>query len=103
MGRAVDVIVSGGTKINPAEIEDAATRFVGITQCVCVGVADEFLGNVAKLYYLATKPINLKEFKAHLAERIEFACLPKVFEQVETIKTTPSGKLDRKWYKNNGK
>lgn len=100
LGRVDDVIVSGGTKINPFEIETVAKEFDGISQCVCVGVKDHFLGQVAKLYYLPTKEINLKDFKGFLAQKIEKACLPKVYEQIDQIRTTPTGKLDRKWYKN---
>ncbi|MBO5772783.1 MAG: acyl--CoA ligase [Clostridia bacterium] len=100
LGRADDVIISGGTKINPLEIEAVAKDFDGISQTICVGVKDEFLGQVAKLYYLSTRPFDLKELKCFLAQRIEKACLPKVYEQIDQIRTTPTGKLDRKWYKN---
>lgn len=50
VGRAGDVINTGGNKVSPEEVEDAAMAYGGIRECACSGAPDAFLGQVPQLY-----------------------------------------------------
>jgi long-chain acyl-CoA synthetase len=50
LGRRDDVIVTGGYKVAPYEIEEVALRYDGVSECACIGVDDKVLGHAIKLF-----------------------------------------------------
>lgn len=50
LGRAGDVISVGGKKVSPLEVETAAAKIEGISDCGCVGAPDEMRGEVPVLF-----------------------------------------------------
>ena len=50
LGRKDDVIVCGGNKIAPAEIEGAAMRIPGVRECACVPRKDSVMGQMPALF-----------------------------------------------------
>lgn len=53
-----------------------------------------------KLIYVAKTGVNIskKDLARYIASRTEAYKVPHVFEQVDSIKHTYNGKLDRKFY-----
>lgn len=82
LGRKDDVIVCGGNKIAPAEIEDAAMRIPGVRECACVPKKDSMMGQMPALFLVWDSEelpayevserleISLEKFKVPRAENI---------------------------------
>jgi long-chain acyl-CoA synthetase len=99
LGRQDDVIVSGGQKIAPYELEDIALSYEGVSECVCVSADDKVLGKIPKLF-IKMKPdaeFNAALIYRHLSERIETFKLPRVICEVDEFPRVPhSHKVNRK-------
>ena len=100
-GRGDDIINAGGYKVNPIEVEDAASACPLIQDCICVPAPHPVLGTAPKLFYVprqdqTVKPRLIADF---LKGRLESYKIPLFYEATEAIKRTYNGKLDRKAYK----
>lgn len=100
-GRAGDVINVGGYKVVPTEVEDAAMSLPMVKDCICIPMQHRVLGTVLKLlvvlsdgYVLDKKAIA----KGLQAAKLEKYKIPMQYEQVDAIKRTYNGKIDRKAY-----
>lgn len=100
-GRSGDVIISGGQKIDPTEVEAAALSCDGLADCVCVGKKDEVFGFIVRLL-VVMKPgvaFDRAEIGQFLAERLESFKVPRFIEETKEIKRNKNGKTDRKYYR----
>lgn len=99
-GRNNDVINIGGYKLSPLEVEDIAISFPGIADCLCFLARSAIFGDTVKLIYVAKDgaSISKKDLARYIASRTEAYKVPHVYEQVDSIKHTYNGKLDRKFY-----
>lgn len=99
LGRRDDVMVSGGYKIAPYEVEEAAMAFGDIAECACVGVPDKVLGESPKLFVkmLAGKEFSSKKIHEYLAQHLESYKLPRAIVEVEDFPRMGSvPKINRK-------
>jgi O-succinylbenzoic acid--CoA ligase len=95
-GRAGDVIVTGGDKVHPAEVEQALESFPGIAAAGVFGVPDDTWGQVvAAALVTGGAPIDERELAAFLAERLSPHKLPRRICTVPALPQTAAGKLDR--------
>ena len=70
IGRADDVISSGGYRIGPAEIEDCLARHPDVAMAAVVGVPDDVRGEIVKAFVVSAAgvapsdalAVELKEF-----------------------------------------
>lgn len=94
-GRVDAVIISGGKKISPEEVEAAARASGAVEDVAVVGLPDAEWGERVVLCYPAGRGDagRLREF---LAERLEGFKRPKDFVPVERWPRDEKGKLDRK-------
>lgn len=101
VGRQDDVINVGGLKVAPTEVEDAALGFAGIEDCVCVAKDHPISGRTPKLLVVMREGMNLntKEIRDYLLTRLESYKVPTAFEQIDAVKRTYNGKIDRKAYR----
>ncbi|MEM7405068.1 MAG: AMP-binding protein [Pseudomonadota bacterium] len=93
--RRIDMIISGGVNIYPAEIEAALIAMADIHDCAVFGVPDDEFGErVAAAVQLAegagTTETDIREF---LKDRIAGYKIPRVIEFVGEIPRLDSGKL----------
>lgn len=98
LGRQGDVIITGGNKVAPDEIEDIALRFEGVDDCACVPVDHPILGKEPKLF-VAMKPgvsFDATEIFEYLKNNLENYKVPKIIEQIDKIPRTYNGKISRK-------
>ena len=98
-GRADDVIITGGNKIAPFEVEDVVMELPEITECACIPVEDPLLGAAPKLYVVMQPGCELDTGKIirHMQGRLEQFKVPKMIEQIDEIpKTSGSNKINRK-------
>ena len=97
-GRVGDVIVTGGEKVLPAEVEEVLLRHPDVVDAAAVGRADaEWQEALAALVVLrdgaAARP---DELRRHCAESLAGYKVPKRFEFVSALPRTASGKLLRR-------
>lgn len=105
LGRTDDVINVGGFKVSPAEVEEAALSLSGVRDCVCVGVPHPVTGQQLKLLVVLYEgiPLDKKNLARQLHDRLEAYKVPLLYEQVEAVRRTYNGKIDRKAYRINEK
>ena len=98
MGRRDDIIVSGGHKIAPYEIEDVAMQIECVHECVCLPIPHAVMGHLPELV-VAMKPgaeFSAKRIYEHLAERLETYKLPRIIKEIESFPRVGfSDKIDR--------
>jgi long-chain acyl-CoA synthetase len=98
-GRCDDVINTGGNKVSPSEVEDAALQFPGVRDCACVPAPDAVMGQVPKLFVVKDNGYDEGELLKFLGERLEYFQVPKIVDYIDEIPKTFNGKpLRRKLY-----
>ncbi len=96
LGRADDVIISGGNKISPLEVEEAAKQYAGVNDCICKGKEDALIGAVPVLYIVADDSVEIGKLEEHLMNLLEDFKRPRGIYLVESVPRTYNGKIDRK-------
>ena len=99
LGRLDDVIITGGEKVWPLEVEEALRAHPSVVDVAVVGRPDPEWGSVVTALVVpsdAASPPSLDALRAHCAERIARFKAPRALEIVETIPRTPSGKPKRR-------
>jgi acyl-CoA synthetase (AMP-forming)/AMP-acid ligase II len=101
-GRTDDIINTGGYKVNPVEVEDAALECPFVADCVCVPAPHPVLGTAIRLIVVTkdNEPLDKRALATFLASRLDPYKLPQLFTQTDKLKRTFNGKLDRKNYLN---
>ena len=102
-GRESDVINVGGFKVAPTEVEDAAMSLPEVKDCICISVEHKITGRALKLLVVLKEgeTLNKQRIARFLKEKLEAYKVPMLYEQVESVKRTYNGKMDRKYYMNN--
>ncbi len=98
LGRADDVIVTGGVNVAAAMVEAAVAAHPAVAACAAIGVPDEVWGErvaVAVQPERGAAPVRLPELRAFLADRLEAAAQPRALVVVEALPLLPSGKPDK--------
>lgn len=98
LGRQGDVIISGGNKIAPSEIEDVAGLFEGVLECACVPVDSVILGKEPKLYVVMKSGSTFDQDAIYLflKERLETYKVPKIIVEIEKLPRSFNGKILRR-------
>ncbi len=96
LGRADDIIISGGNKISPMEVEEAARKFAGVQDCICKSKKDTLLGAVPVLYIVAEETLDVAKLGDHLMNLLEDFKRPRSIQRIESVPRTYNNKLDRK-------
>lgn len=105
LGREKELLNVGGRKVSPAEIEEVLKKHQFIEDCICIGIPDPkgISGEVIKAYLVAKKgapfKLNHGQLIDFLRGRIEEYKIPAVFEWVEALPKTSSGKIQRQLLK----
>jgi fatty-acyl-CoA synthase len=97
VGRAKDLIISGGENIHPAEIESVLAEHPAIAECAAFGLPDEEWGEVAAAA-VVVKPgqvVSEDALRAHLAGRLARYKLPRRWLWLEALPKTALGKIQR--------
>lgn len=99
--RDVDIIKSSGYLIAPYEIEATLSENPAVELVGCVGVPDPLKGEVIKAFIKLKKGHSpsealIGELEQFVESRLETYKVPKEWEFVEQMPTTPSGKVLRK-------
>ena len=98
VSRIKEIINIGGKKVSPIEIENAICRINGVEDCICIGVADpdDVLGEVVKCYVQRDGcKLSFEEIRHRLEGEIESYKIPAVWDWIDVIPKTSSGKKQR--------
>jgi bile acid-coenzyme A ligase len=96
--RRVDMIISGGANIYPAEVEAALADHPDIVDVVVIGIPDEDWG---RRVHAIVQPRNednppgLRALDAHVRERLAAYKVPKTYEFLPLLPRDDSGKIRR--------
>jgi O-succinylbenzoic acid--CoA ligase len=93
LGRADDVIVTGGENVDPAAVEAAMSQVERVEAVMVVGVPSVEWGN--EVVCLIAGDVSADELDRWAREHLEPPQVPKRWLAVDTIPTTPLGKPDR--------
>jgi O-succinylbenzoic acid--CoA ligase len=98
LGRADDVLVTGGEKVAPAAVADALAEHPAVAEAAVVGVADPEWGQrvVAVVVLRAGAGLTLAEARSQVAGRVSRAAAPRELRVVDALPLLASGKLDRR-------
>lgn len=96
--RRVDMIVSGGANVYPAEVEAALVDHPGIADIAVIGVPDEEWGKrvhaVVQPQHVDTPP-PVEELDHHCRERLASYKVPKTWEFLAQLPRNEAGKIRR--------
>lgn len=93
-GRRVDLIVTGGVNVYPAEVEQILERVPGLTEIAVFGRSDDDWGQRVCAAYAGSATED--ELRAHAREHLAPAKRPKEYHQVVALPRTPTGKVLRR-------
>ncbi len=95
--RRVDLIITGGSNVYPAEVEAALTEHPGVADVVVIGLPDQEWGHRVHAVVQPATGIALTpdELDAHCRVRLSPYKRPKSFELVERLPRTDAGKINR--------
>lgn len=94
LGRADDVIISGGANISLHQVEEILRTNFPASQAVAVGLADEHWGQALHIAHVGELDTTLAS--SLLAEIIGMSAKPKGFHQVAELPLIGIGKVDRR-------
>jgi len=96
--RRVDLIISGGANIYPAEVEAALTEHPGIDDVVVIGVPDDDWGK--RVHAIIAVPdghdqLRVADLDAYCRSRLAAYKVPKTYEFVSQLPRNEAGKIRR--------
>jgi len=96
--RKKDMIISGGLKIYPREVEEILYQHPKVREAAVVGIPDEYWGESVKAFIVpkAGKKPSAEEIIAFCAEKLSKFKVPKVVEFKEELPKTMVGKVLRR-------
>jgi O-succinylbenzoic acid--CoA ligase len=98
LGRADDVLISGGVKVAPAEVERVLAAHPAVRDCVVVGLPDAEWGQRVTAVVVAADPARppaLDDLRAAVLRTLPPAAAPRGLVVVDALPLRGPGKPDR--------
>jgi O-succinylbenzoic acid--CoA ligase len=95
LGRADDVLISGGEQVHPAQVEPRLRACPGIGEAALSACRDPVWGDLLVAVY--TGSVAPEALDAYCREQFEGARRPRRFLRLEALPAGRSGKLDRRF------
>jgi o-succinylbenzoate---CoA ligase len=95
LGRADDVVVTGGENVAPAAVEAALRTHPSVVDVAVVGVPDVEWGQRVVAVVVLRGPLSLDEARDVVAGPLPRAAAPRELRVVDALPLLPSGKVDR--------
>ena len=105
VGRAKDLIISGGMNVYPKEVEACLNEISGVVESAVIGLPHADLGEAVTAVIVADNlEMSDRQIKAYLQERLANYKIPKQFLLIERLPRNAMGKVQknilRKKYQN---
>lgn len=93
LGRADDMLISGGRNVHPQEVEDCLAACPGVEEIAIAGQPDPVWGDV--LVALVVGPVEPADLFEYARKHLPSAAQPRRFHRLDHLPRTAAGKLDR--------
>jgi long-chain acyl-CoA synthetase len=92
------IVPSGGVKILPQAVEEVILRHPAVAEAACVGVIDEYRGQIPTAFIVLTKgqSATADEIRDFCRQSLSDYKVPKQINFVDSLPRTNSGEIDRK-------
>ena len=95
--RKKDMILVSGFNVYPNEIEEAVMEHPGILEAAAIGIADDYSGEVVKLFIVKKDPaLTVEDVKAHCKKTMTGYKRPKYIVFIDELPKTNVGKVLRR-------
>lgn len=95
-GRRTDLIVTGGENVYPAEVEQCAAGHPDVAQALVFGVDDPVWGQRVAMLVVPRAGLDAEALRGWMTARLAGFKRPRLYAEVPSIPTLPSGKVDRR-------
>jgi malonyl-CoA/methylmalonyl-CoA synthetase len=95
VGRAKELIITGGYNVYPREIEDVLRTYPSVIDAAVVGTPDDEWGEVVTAYVEAADDVEVDALVAFAAERLAPYKRPRIVHRVASLPRNPLGKVQR--------
>lgn len=96
LGRADDIINTGGMKVAPRVVEEAALHLEQVTEAVAVALPDDEWGQCVGLALVSRESLDTHQWRDALREHLPSHALPRRILHVTEIPLRGPGKPDRR-------
>lgn len=95
--RSKDMYISGGENVYPSEVESALLDLSGVLEAAVIGVPDNRWGEIGKAFLVLEEGHSLDpdQIASALEDRLARYKVPKLFEQLDTLPRTATGKVQK--------
>jgi bile acid-coenzyme A ligase len=96
--RRVDLIISGGANVYPAEVEAALTEHPGVSDVAVIGLPDADMGKTVHAVVQPRDPANppaVADLDVHCRKRLASYKVPRSYEFVDGLPRDDTGKIRR--------
>ena len=97
-GRKRELIIRGGLKMVPNEIESALLLHPAVAEAVVAGVPDDRLGEVPAAWVRLTEPATEDDLREHVRGQLASYKVPVAVYFVDDFPRTESGKVRKQQY-----
>ena len=95
VGRAKDLVISGGLNVYPREVEGVLDEFPGVLESAVVGAPDDDLGEVVVGVVVALGDIDLSALEAFARERLARFKVPRRWVVRSELPRNAMGKVEK--------
>jgi len=95
VGRADDVIVSGGEKVHPSQVEQVLAATPGVRAACAFGIPDDRWGQIVGAALATDAAFDLAAAAARWAAALPAHARPRRVAVVRELPQLPNGKIDR--------
>jgi len=93
--RKDNLIISGGEKIDPKEIENKLNSFENISNAIVFGIPDKKWGEKVCAIFIGKTKLEIPKIKDYLEQKLPSYKIPKEIKQVDHFPVDEMGKLNR--------
>jgi malonyl-CoA/methylmalonyl-CoA synthetase len=95
VGRAKELIISGGFNVYPREIEDLIRNHPKIDDVAVVGEASQEWGELVVAYIVVSDPVELEELRSFLGDQLAPFKHPRALHIVDALPRNALGKIQK--------
>ena len=95
VGRAKELIISGGFNVYPREVEDVVRQHEAVEDCAVVGEPDDEWGESVVAYIVSDRDVSSAELKTFVGDRLANYKRPRHVYRVEALPRNALGKVQK--------
>ncbi len=95
VGRASDVVITGGLNVYPREVEDVLDGLPGVVESAVVGLPDVDLGEAVVAFVVAERGFSAETLRSAVREQLAGFKCPKEFIFIEELPRNAMGKIQK--------